>query len=145
MVSYRMGTQQKTVSWPFTIHPSWCAGGCWVTVAVSKSPNEFCNTQSPLELGPSTSIVHSYSTLAFSWSKITIENQTYTYHDSIVNAWGLCWNFGKIKDKLTPNTWSLLPYKMLCSTFFLLYTYLILSMLWESRKVDPSLCLDWLL
>jgi hypothetical protein len=38
-----------------------------------------------------------------------------------------------------------LPYKMLCSTFFLLYTYLILSMLWESRKVDPSLCLDWLL
>jgi hypothetical protein len=35
-----------------------------------------------------------------------------------------------------------LPYKMLCSTFFLLYTYLILSMLWESRKVDPSSCLN---
>ncbi len=28
-----MGTQQKTISWPLTIHPSRCTGGCWFTVA----------------------------------------------------------------------------------------------------------------
>jgi hypothetical protein len=28
-----MGTQQKTISWPLIIHPSWCTGGCWFTVA----------------------------------------------------------------------------------------------------------------
>ncbi len=28
-------TQQKTVSWPLTIDPSWCTGGCWFTVASS--------------------------------------------------------------------------------------------------------------
>jgi hypothetical protein len=34
MVSYWTGTQQKTVSSPLTIHPSWCTGGCcWFTVA----------------------------------------------------------------------------------------------------------------
>jgi len=25
--------QQKIVSWPLTIYPSWCTGGCWFTVA----------------------------------------------------------------------------------------------------------------
>jgi hypothetical protein len=36
MVNWGTGTQQKTVSWPLTIHPSRCTGGCWFTVA------EFC-------------------------------------------------------------------------------------------------------
>jgi hypothetical protein len=35
MVSYGTGTQQKTISWPLTIHPSWCAGGCWFAVAIT--------------------------------------------------------------------------------------------------------------
>ncbi len=34
MVSYGTGIQQKTVSWPLTIHPSQCiGGGWWFTVA----------------------------------------------------------------------------------------------------------------
>jgi hypothetical protein len=33
MVSQGTGTQQKTVSGPITIHPSWCTGECWFTVA----------------------------------------------------------------------------------------------------------------
>ncbi len=35
MDKQEIGTQQKTVSWPLSfhpsIHPSWCAGGCWFT------------------------------------------------------------------------------------------------------------------
>jgi len=30
MGSYGTETQQKTVSRPFIIHPSWCTGGCLV-------------------------------------------------------------------------------------------------------------------
>ncbi len=33
MVSQGTGTQQKIVSRPLIIHPSWCAGGCWFTLA----------------------------------------------------------------------------------------------------------------
>ncbi len=33
MVSQGTKTQQKTVSRPLTIHPSWCTGGSWCTVA----------------------------------------------------------------------------------------------------------------
>jgi hypothetical protein len=28
-----MGTQQKNISWPPTIHPSWWTGGSWFTMA----------------------------------------------------------------------------------------------------------------
>jgi len=37
MVSYGTGTQQKTVSWPLTIHPSWCTGGHWFALARTPS------------------------------------------------------------------------------------------------------------
>jgi hypothetical protein len=33
MVSYGTGTQQKTVFGPLIIHPAWCTGCCWFTVA----------------------------------------------------------------------------------------------------------------
>jgi hypothetical protein len=39
-----MGTQQKIVSWPLTIHPSWCTGRCcWFTLALQKA-QQSCNT-----------------------------------------------------------------------------------------------------
>jgi hypothetical protein len=35
MVTYiaNWNPTEKTLSWPLTIHPSWCTGGCWCTVA----------------------------------------------------------------------------------------------------------------
>ncbi len=33
MASQGIGTQQKIVSLPLTIHPQWCTGECWFNVA----------------------------------------------------------------------------------------------------------------
>jgi hypothetical protein len=35
MVKSGTGIEKKTVSWPLIIHPSWCTGGCWFTLALA--------------------------------------------------------------------------------------------------------------
>ncbi len=34
LLAKELGTRQKPVSWPFTIHISLCTGGCWFTLAM---------------------------------------------------------------------------------------------------------------